>query len=57
VNHEVDLDAGAERHAFKDTAAGEHGVGGAAAATVPLEEGAVTIAGHGYRITHEAYDL
>src|SRR5690606_32576167 len=54
VDHEVNLDTGAEPHAFEDAPAGEHRIGGAAAGAVPLEVGAVTVAGHRYRIAHIA---
>ena len=54
VDHEIDLDAGAERHALEDATAGEHRIGGAAARAVPFEEGAVTVARHRYRIAHDA---
>ena len=39
VDDEIDLDAGAERHALEDALAGEHRIAAPAAGAVPLEEG------------------
>ena len=52
MQDEVDLDAGPERHALEDAPAGEDRIGGAAAGAVPLEEGAVAVAGHRDRVGH-----
>ena len=52
VQDEVDLDAGAGGHAFEDAAAGEGRIAGAPAGAVPLEEGAVAVAGHRDRVGH-----
>ena len=54
MDDEIDLDAGAKRHALENAPAGEHRIGGAAPPAVPFEEGAVTIAGHRNRVAHDA---
>ena len=43
-----------ERHAFEDAPAGEDRIADTAASTVPLDEGAVTVAGHRDWINHDA---
>ena len=54
MNHKIDLDPGAQRHAFEDALAGEHRIGRAAPGAVPLEESPVTVAGHPDGIRHQA---
>ena len=49
VNDQIDLDAGAERHAFEDAPAGEHRIGGPAPGAMPFEAGPVTVAGQSER--------